>query len=89
MSSVVAHDPRWTARHAETAARVMVALAPLPVTLHHIGSTAETGIMAKPISDVEATLAKAGCGPRFSQPSLWGAGQCLSGAMPGRGISDG
>jgi GrpB-like predicted nucleotidyltransferase (UPF0157 family) len=60
ISSVVAHDPRWAARHAKTAARVVVALTPLPVTRHHIGSTAETGIMAKPISDVEATLAKAG-----------------------------
>jgi len=79
MSSVVAHDPRWAARHAKTAARVMVALAPLPVTLHHIGSTAETGIMAKPISNVEATRAKAGCGPRFSKLSFWGRGHTWPG----------
>jgi GrpB-like predicted nucleotidyltransferase (UPF0157 family) len=30
MSPVVPHDPRWAARYAEAAARVMAALAPMP-----------------------------------------------------------
>lgn len=57
MSPVVAHDRRWAARYAETAARVVAALAPLPVTLHHIGSTAVPGIMAKPIIDMLGEVA--------------------------------
>ncbi len=52
MSPVVPHDPRWAARYAETAARVAAVLAPLPLTLHHIGSTAVPGILAKPIIDM-------------------------------------
>ena len=52
MSPVVPHDPCWAMRYSETAARVSTALAPLPVTLHHIGSTAVPGIMAKPIIDI-------------------------------------
>jgi GrpB-like predicted nucleotidyltransferase (UPF0157 family) len=52
MSPVVPHDPRWAARYAEAATRVAAALAPLPITLHHIGSTAVPNIMAKPIIDM-------------------------------------
>lgn len=57
MSPVVPHDPRWAARYAETATRVAAALAPVPVTLHHIGSTAVPGIMAKPIIDMLGEVA--------------------------------
>jgi GrpB-like predicted nucleotidyltransferase (UPF0157 family) len=52
MSPVVPHDPRWEGRYAEAATRVAAALAPVPITLHHIGSTAVPGIMAKPIIDM-------------------------------------
>jgi GrpB-like predicted nucleotidyltransferase (UPF0157 family) len=57
MSPVVPHDPRWAARYAETAARLAAALAPVPITLHHIGSTAVPGIMAKPIIDMLGEVA--------------------------------
>ena len=57
MSPVVPHDPRWPARHAEAAARIVAALAPMPITLHHIGSTAVPGIMAKPIIDMLGDVA--------------------------------
>ena len=57
MSPVVAPDPRWAARYAETAARVVAALAPVPIALHHIGSTAVPGIMAKPIIDMLGVVA--------------------------------
>ncbi len=57
MSPVVPHDPHWAARYAEAAARVAAALAPAPITLHHIGSTAVPGIMAKPIIDMLGEVA--------------------------------
>ena len=52
MSPVVPHDPRWAGRYAEAATRIGAALAPVPIVLHHIGSTAVPGIMAKPIIDM-------------------------------------
>ena len=46
------HDPRWSAMAEEAGATISAALAPIVVTVHHIGSTAIQGISAKPILDL-------------------------------------
>lgn len=49
---VVPHDPSWRDAFAREAERLRQALAPLPVEVHHIGSTAVPGLPAKPIIDL-------------------------------------
>lgn len=59
---VVPHDPGWSAAFAKEAARIRSAFGTSPIELHHIGSTAIPGILAKPIIDslgVVHTLADA------------------------------
>lgn len=49
---VVAHDPRWARDFAREAAAIRDALDDVPIALHHIGSTAIAGILAKPVIDL-------------------------------------
>jgi GrpB-like predicted nucleotidyltransferase (UPF0157 family) len=46
------HSPLWAGMAADEQARLKVALGSVLVTVHHIGSTAIPGIMAKPIVDL-------------------------------------
>jgi GrpB-like predicted nucleotidyltransferase (UPF0157 family) len=45
-------DPEWAAAFARESAAIAAALVGLPITLHHIGSTAIPGIVAKPVIDM-------------------------------------
>ena len=45
-------DPGWAAAFAEECARVGAALGEAVVTIHHIGSTAVPGLLAKPVIDI-------------------------------------
>lgn len=49
---VVPPDPAWRLQFEAEAARINAALAGLPATIHHIGSTSIPGIWAKPILDI-------------------------------------
>lgn len=49
---VVSHDPSWPAEFMAEAARIRLAVGDLAVAVHHIGSTAIPGIVAKPIIDI-------------------------------------
>jgi GrpB-like predicted nucleotidyltransferase (UPF0157 family) len=50
---VVAHDPAWAAMFAAESARIRAVLGPeLPLALEHTGSTAVSGLVAKPILDL-------------------------------------
>ncbi|MEA3335409.1 MAG: GrpB family protein [Chloroflexota bacterium] len=49
---VVPHDPRWPLRFAEEAARLAQVFGQELVAIHHMGSTAIPGIVAKPIIDI-------------------------------------
>lgn len=49
---LVAHDPGWAEMAAAEAARLKGALGDVLICVHHIGSTAISGIMAKPIIDL-------------------------------------
>ncbi len=48
------HDPAWAGQFAAEAARITVALGARVQRLHHIGSTAVPGLIAKPIIDMLA-----------------------------------
>ena len=48
----VAHDPGWADRFAVEARVLEEAVRPCAMGLHHIGSTAVPGILAKPIIDI-------------------------------------
>ena len=50
--TVVAHDPVWQRDFEEEADHITRALGEIVVFLHHIGSTAIPGILAKPIIDI-------------------------------------
>ncbi len=49
---VVPHNPAWKDAYEIEAARIARALGDLVVAVHHIGSTAIPGIVAKPILDI-------------------------------------
>ena len=46
------HDPAWSAAFQREASAIAAALAELPIDVHHIGSTAIPGIVAKPVIDM-------------------------------------
>ncbi|QIF80348.1 GrpB family protein [Brevundimonas sp. 'scallop'] len=52
MTLVLPHDPTWAPAFEVEARAVRTAIAPADMTLHHIGSTAVPGILAKPIIDI-------------------------------------
>ena len=54
---IVDYDPAWPARAAAELARVGAALADLAVRLEHVGSTSVPGLAAKPIVDLQVSVA--------------------------------
>ncbi|MBW3596764.1 MAG: GrpB family protein [Planctomycetes bacterium] len=53
---VVPYSPEWPAEFAAEARRLEVAMAPVLVELHHIGSTSVPGLAAKPLIDILAVV---------------------------------
>lgn len=53
---LVDYDPRWPAIYAEHAARIRAALGE-QVRVEHVGSTAVPGLVAKPIVDMQVSVA--------------------------------
>lgn len=49
---VVAHDPGWPEAFLAEAGAIRQALPDIALVLHHIGSTAIPGILAKPVIDL-------------------------------------
>jgi GrpB-like predicted nucleotidyltransferase (UPF0157 family) len=54
---IVAHDPAWPAQAARELQRVRGALGAVAVRLEHVGSTAVPGLAAKPILDLQLSVA--------------------------------
>jgi GrpB-like predicted nucleotidyltransferase (UPF0157 family) len=54
---IVAHDPRWPDHAREELERVAEALGPCAVRLEHVGSTSVPGLGAKPIIDMQVSVA--------------------------------
>ncbi|MFJ5924520.1 GrpB family protein [Kitasatospora sp. NPDC092948] len=55
--NVLDHDADWAQQALALTAELRSALAPLPLHVEHIGSTAIPGMAAKPILDVQITVA--------------------------------
>ena len=53
---MVSYDPTWPARYREEAGLLTAALGSQAVTLEHVGSTAVTGLPAKPVIDILAGI---------------------------------
>ncbi|MCY1527822.1 GrpB protein [compost metagenome] len=54
---VVPYDPAWPARYGELEARIRQALGPAALDVEHMGSTAVPGLAAKPVIDIDLTVA--------------------------------
>ena len=55
---VVVYDPRWPAAFAAEAARLRAALGEMPLRIEHNGSTAVPGLPAKPVIDIQVSVAE-------------------------------
>ena len=91
---VAAPDPTWPARYDEVARQVRDALGERVLDLQHIGSTSVAGLHAKPVIDLDLTVADsadeasylpdleaAGFTLRVREPD-WEEHRCLRGADP-------
>ena len=54
---LVAYDPAWPAAYAEVKARIQAALGEKALNIAHVGSTAVPGLDAKPVIDIDLTVA--------------------------------
>ncbi|MBZ2198206.1 GrpB family protein [Ruania sp. N2-46] len=70
---VADYDPSWPARYEVVAERVRAALGVRVLGLQHVGSTSVPGLPAKPIIDVDLTVAEAADEPAYL-PDLEAAG---------------
>ena len=57
MIGIVAHDPRWSGRCTDLGRRLRGAPGDVALRIDHIGSTAVPGLAAKPIIDVQISVA--------------------------------
>jgi GrpB-like predicted nucleotidyltransferase (UPF0157 family) len=55
---IVDYDPGWVARFAAVGAELRGALGPVALRVDHIGSTSVPGLAAKPIVDVQVSVAR-------------------------------
>lgn len=51
------HDPRWAARYESERGRIVAALGDRVLRIDHIGSTSVPGLAAKPIVDIDLSVA--------------------------------
>jgi GrpB-like predicted nucleotidyltransferase (UPF0157 family) len=65
---IVDPDPGWPALAADELARIATALGDVAVRLEHVGSTAVPGLAAKPIIDLQLSVAAIGATDRYVRP---------------------
>ncbi len=75
--AVVAPDPGWPRVYAGLAGRIRAALGWRALQLDHVGSTAVPGLAAKPVIDIDLTVADPGREPDYV-PALEAAGFTLA-----------
>jgi GrpB-like predicted nucleotidyltransferase (UPF0157 family) len=56
--SIADYDPAWPVRFAELAARLRQALGDVALRIDHIGSTSVPGLAAKPVIDIQISVAR-------------------------------
>ena len=54
---IVDHDPAWASRYERERARIVAALDERAIAVEHIGSTSVPGLAAKPIIDIDLSVA--------------------------------
>jgi GrpB-like predicted nucleotidyltransferase (UPF0157 family) len=79
---VVTHNPAWPQMFARERERIVAALGPLACRVDHIGSTAVSGMIAKPIIDIDLSVPDADDEEAYL-PSLIAAGYHLRVREPG------
>jgi GrpB-like predicted nucleotidyltransferase (UPF0157 family) len=79
---LVPHDPAWADRFAAEEARIRAALGERAVRVDHVGSTSVPGLVAKPIVDVDVSVADVEDEPAYL-PALLAAGYELRVREPG------
>ncbi len=57
MITIQEYDPRWAAEFERERARLQAALGPTAIRIEHHGSTAVPGLAAKPIVDIQISVA--------------------------------
>jgi GrpB-like predicted nucleotidyltransferase (UPF0157 family) len=65
---VAAADPSWPARFDEVAAAIRAALGDRALAVEHVGSTSVPGLAAKPVIDVDLTVADAADEASYLRP---------------------
>jgi GrpB-like predicted nucleotidyltransferase (UPF0157 family) len=65
---IVPYDPAWPARAVAELRRIGEALGPVAVRLEHVGSTAVPGLAAKPILDLQLSVAAIEPRERYVEP---------------------
>jgi GrpB-like predicted nucleotidyltransferase (UPF0157 family) len=70
------HDPRWADRYEAERARIVDALGDRVLRIDHVGSTSVPGLAAKPVIDIDLSVADPEDEPAFV-PDLLAAGYVL------------
>jgi GrpB-like predicted nucleotidyltransferase (UPF0157 family)/nitrite reductase/ring-hydroxylating ferredoxin subunit len=65
---VVAYDPAWPMRFAEWRVRLAAELGDAALRIEHVGSTAVPGLAAKPVIDIQVTVAEIADEERYVPP---------------------
>jgi GrpB-like predicted nucleotidyltransferase (UPF0157 family) len=65
---IVAYDPAWPARFAELGSELRAGLGDVALRIDHIGSTAVPGLAAKPVVDIQVSVAAFEPLTAFKQP---------------------
>jgi GrpB-like predicted nucleotidyltransferase (UPF0157 family) len=65
---IVAYDPAWPALAEAELGRIEEALGSVAVRLEHVGSTAVPGLSAKPILDLQLSVAAIDARERYAEP---------------------
>lgn len=79
---VAPYDERWPARFTEWRSRLAAALAAAAIRIEHVGSTAVPGLAAKPIIDIQVSVADTEDEATYV-PAVEGAGAQLRARDPG------
>jgi GrpB-like predicted nucleotidyltransferase (UPF0157 family) len=74
--AVVDYDPAWPAQFAAEAAKVRAALGAVTLSVEHVGSTSVPGLAAKPVIDINLTVADSADEAAYA-PALAAAGYRL------------
>ncbi|GAA1442029.1 GrpB family protein [Leifsonia poae] len=75
--AVVASDPEWSVLFEREADRIRQALGDRALAVEHVGSTSVPGLAAKPIIDIDLTVADSSDEPAYA-PALEAAGYVLT-----------